>query len=63
MSLRSGGHAGFLMSEPPGAGQRALLRFTDDAGLRWQLDNKLHLERLTSESPDMPFPRSYPSTS
>lgn len=59
--LRSGGHAGFLMSEPPGSGQRALVRFTDDAGLRWQLDNELHLERLTSESPDMPFARSYPS--
>jgi hypothetical protein len=44
--LRAGGQAGFLMPEPPGPGQRALVRFTDDAGLRWQLDNELHLERL-----------------
>ena len=47
--LRAGGRAGFLMSEPPGVGQKALVRFTDDAGLRWQLDNELHLERLTGE--------------
>ena len=47
--LRSGGLAGFLMLEPPGSGQRALVRFTDDAGLLWQLDNELHLERLTGQ--------------
>jgi hypothetical protein len=52
--LRSRGHAGFLMPKPPGSSQRALLRFTDDAGLRWQLDNELHLERITGESSDMP---------
>lgn len=47
--LRAGGQAGFLMPEPPGLGQMALVRFTDDAGLRWQLDNELHLERLVGE--------------
>jgi hypothetical protein len=59
--LRSGGYAGFLMPEPPDSGQRAIVRFTDDAGLRWQLDNELHLERLTSESSDMPIARLHPS--
>jgi hypothetical protein len=57
--LRSGGLAGFLMPEPPGSGQRALVRFTDDAGLRWQLDNELHLERLTGESLDTQIARPY----
>jgi hypothetical protein len=31
-------------------GQKALVLFTDDAGLRWQLDNELHLERVIGES-------------
>lgn len=48
--LRPGGHAGFIMSAPPGSDQKALLRFTDDAGLRWNLDNELHLERITGQS-------------
>jgi len=44
--LRAGGQAGFVMPAPPGPGQRALVRFIDDAGLHWQLDNELHLERF-----------------
>jgi hypothetical protein len=48
--LRGGGIAGFLMLQPPGLGQKALVLFTDDAGLRWQLDNELHLERVIGES-------------
>jgi hypothetical protein len=47
--LRAGGHAGFRITEPAGPGQRALVQFVDDAGLHWQLDNELHLERLTTE--------------
>jgi hypothetical protein len=47
--LRAGGRAGFLMLEPPALGQRALVQFTDDAGLRWELDNELHLELIVGE--------------
>ena len=47
--LRGGGRAGFLMLEPPALGQRALIQFTDVAGLLVELDKRLHLELIVGE--------------
>jgi hypothetical protein len=37
---------GFISIKPEQDGSRLLTRFTDDAGLHWELDNYLHLERI-----------------
>lgn len=47
-SLRSGGRAGFECGFPYTTWSHGTLsvRFTDDAGLHWQLDQEHHLEHL-----------------
>lgn len=48
-SLRPGGRGAFICGFPvtPSPDGRLHVRFTDDAGLHWQLDQDHHLERLT----------------
>jgi hypothetical protein len=46
-AVRGGGRAGFEFSSPRNtACDRLKVRFTDDAGLHWELDHELHLVRL-----------------
>jgi hypothetical protein len=46
--LRSGQSAGFVWSFSTAQYRRLIpwVRFTDDAGLHWEIDNSLHLEKL-----------------
>ena len=45
-ALRAGGRAGFNFPQYRQEVLEAEVRFNDDAGLRWVLDNELHLKRL-----------------
>ena len=45
-ALRAGGRAGFAFPRPRHALREAEVQFNDDAGLRWALNNELHLRQL-----------------
>jgi hypothetical protein len=48
--IHRGGRGGFKFSstQPEQDGSRLIARFTDDAGLHWELDNGLHLQQITN---------------
>jgi hypothetical protein len=44
--IRANNEGGFLIELPLRTDTRMSARFTDDAGLHWQVDQELHLEKL-----------------
>jgi hypothetical protein len=47
--IKAGASGGFIWSsgdKPDLQGSQFWVRFTDDAGLHWEIDNDLHLEKL-----------------
>jgi hypothetical protein len=53
--IRAGATFSFVFGAGEYPDARASARFTDDAGLSWQIDHNLHLERFREPAPHQPW--------